>query len=159
MGASRLSLLAMNSAQRPVALRPALEAVARKCRASAQSVDGSLLRPQERRSLRRSRHLRATASRAGRRATGRCASSSPASSSAMPPSPAALTTSWCRQAPLQALDLINGVLLARGDTVIIEQDCYQGTINRLKRLGVHAVGIPLDRRRSASMCWCRSWRR
>jgi 2-aminoadipate transaminase len=46
---------------------------------------------------------------------------------------------------LQALDLINGVLLARGDTVIIEQDCYQGTINRLKRLGVHAVGIPLDR--------------
>src|SRR5262245_56976981 len=46
---------------------------------------------------------------------------------------------------LQALDLINGVLLARGDTVIIEQDCYQGTINRLKRLGVHTVGIPLDR--------------
>jgi 2-aminoadipate transaminase len=46
---------------------------------------------------------------------------------------------------LQALDLINGVLLARGDTVIIEQDCYQGTINRLKRLGVHMVGIPLDR--------------
>jgi 2-aminoadipate transaminase len=46
---------------------------------------------------------------------------------------------------LQALDLINGVLLARGDTVIIEQDCYQGTINRLKRLGVHAIGIPLDR--------------
>jgi len=29
--------------------------------------------------------------------------------------------------------------------VIIEQDCYQGTINRLKRIGVHAVGIPLDR--------------
>jgi 2-aminoadipate transaminase len=46
---------------------------------------------------------------------------------------------------LQALDLINGVLLARGDTVIIEQDCYQGTITRLKRLGVHAIGIPLDR--------------
>src|SRR5262249_56777684 len=46
---------------------------------------------------------------------------------------------------LQALDLINGVLLARGDTVIIEQDCYQGTINRLKRLGVQIVGIPLDR--------------
>jgi 2-aminoadipate transaminase len=46
---------------------------------------------------------------------------------------------------LQALDLINGVLLARGDTVIIEQDCYQGTINRLKRLGVNMIGIPLDR--------------
>src|SRR3981189_2729512 len=43
---------------------------------------------------------------------------------------------------LQALDLVNGVLLARGDTVIIEQDCYQGTINRLKRLGVNAAGIP-----------------
>src|SRR6187200_3570872 len=31
---------------------------------------------------------------------------------------------------LQALDLVNGVLLARGDTVVIEQDCYQGSINR-----------------------------
>ncbi len=45
---------------------------------------------------------------------------------------------------LQALDLVNGTLLARGDTVIIEQDCYQGTINRLNRLGVTVVGIPLD---------------
>jgi 2-aminoadipate transaminase len=46
---------------------------------------------------------------------------------------------------LQALDLINGVLLARGDTVIIEQESYQGSLNRLKRLGVNTVGIPLDR--------------
>jgi 2-aminoadipate transaminase len=46
---------------------------------------------------------------------------------------------------LQALDLVNGTLLARGDTVIIEQDCYQGSINRLTRLGVTPVGIPLDR--------------
>ena len=45
---------------------------------------------------------------------------------------------------LQALDLVNGVLLQRGDTVIIEQECYQGSINRLTRLGVNAVGIPLD---------------
>ncbi|MCX7312116.1 MAG: PLP-dependent aminotransferase family protein [Hyphomicrobiales bacterium] len=45
---------------------------------------------------------------------------------------------------LQALDLVNGVLLARGDTVIIEQDCYQGSINRLTKLGVDIVGIPLD---------------
>jgi len=45
---------------------------------------------------------------------------------------------------LQALDLVNGVLLARGDTVIIEQECYQGSINRLTRLGVNAIGIPLD---------------
>jgi 2-aminoadipate transaminase len=46
---------------------------------------------------------------------------------------------------LQALDLVNGTLLERGDTVIIEQDCYQGSINRLIRLGVTPVGIPLDR--------------
>jgi 2-aminoadipate transaminase len=45
---------------------------------------------------------------------------------------------------LQALDLVNGALLARGDTVIIEQDSYQGSLNRLKRLGVEMVGIPLD---------------
>src|SRR5262245_24406672 len=46
---------------------------------------------------------------------------------------------------LQALDLINATLLARGDTVIIEEDCYQGSINRLTRLGVTPVGIALDR--------------
>ncbi len=46
---------------------------------------------------------------------------------------------------LQALDLVNGVLLARGDTVLIEQETYQGSLNRLTRLGVKAVGVPLDR--------------
>ena len=46
---------------------------------------------------------------------------------------------------LQALDLVNATLLERGDTVIIEEDCYQGSINRLIRLGVTPVGIPLDR--------------
>lgn len=45
---------------------------------------------------------------------------------------------------LQALDLVNQTLLARGDTVIVEQDNYQGTLTRLARLGVEAVGIPLD---------------
>jgi 2-aminoadipate transaminase len=45
---------------------------------------------------------------------------------------------------LQALDLVNGALLQRGDTVIAEQDNYQGTLTRLQRLGVSAVGIPLD---------------
>jgi len=45
---------------------------------------------------------------------------------------------------LQALDLVNHTLLTRGDTVIIEQDTYQGSLTRLARLGVHAVGIPLD---------------
>ena len=46
---------------------------------------------------------------------------------------------------LQAIDLVNGTLLERGDTVVIEEDCYQGSINRLTRLGVTPVGIPLDR--------------
>ncbi len=46
---------------------------------------------------------------------------------------------------MQALDLVNGVFLARGDTAIIEQECYQGSINRLTRLGVNTIGIPLDR--------------
>src|SRR5260370_5245619 len=45
---------------------------------------------------------------------------------------------------LQALDLVNATLLARGDTVIIEQDTYEGALNRLTRLGVNVVGIPLD---------------
>ena len=45
---------------------------------------------------------------------------------------------------LQALDLVNQTLLARGDTVIVEQESYQGALNRLSRLGVTAVGVPLD---------------
>jgi 2-aminoadipate transaminase len=45
---------------------------------------------------------------------------------------------------LQALDLVNGILLTRGDTVIIEQDTYQGALTRLARRGVRAIGIPLD---------------
>ena len=45
---------------------------------------------------------------------------------------------------LQALDLVNQTLLARGDTVIVEQESYQGALNRLGRLGVTAVGVPLD---------------
>jgi 2-aminoadipate transaminase len=36
------------------------------------------------------------------------------------------------------------MLLTRGDTVIIEQATYEGALNRLQRLGVEAVGIPLD---------------
>jgi 2-aminoadipate transaminase len=45
---------------------------------------------------------------------------------------------------LQALDLVNQTLLAHGDTVIIERATYQGALTRLTRLGVNAVGIPLD---------------
>jgi len=46
---------------------------------------------------------------------------------------------------LQALDLVNAVFLQRGDTVLYEQESYEGSINRMKRLGVNIVGIPLDR--------------
>src|SRR5262245_22739083 len=46
---------------------------------------------------------------------------------------------------LQALDLVNGVFLQPGDTVVIERDCYQGTLNRYAKLGVTPVGVPLDR--------------
>jgi 2-aminoadipate transaminase len=45
---------------------------------------------------------------------------------------------------LQALDLINAVFCERGDTVIYEQESYQGSINRMTRMGVNVVGIPLD---------------
>src|SRR3954449_5359241 len=38
---------------------------------------------------------------------------------------------------LQALDLVNQTLLARGDTVLIEQETYQGSLNRLTRLGIN----------------------
>ena len=46
---------------------------------------------------------------------------------------------------LQALDLVNTTFLKRGDTVIIEEENYGGTISRLKRLGVNMVGIPLEK--------------
>jgi 2-aminoadipate transaminase len=45
---------------------------------------------------------------------------------------------------LQALDLINAVFLEKGDTVIVEQETYQGVLSRFARLGVEVVGIPLD---------------
>jgi len=45
---------------------------------------------------------------------------------------------------LQALDLVNNTLLTRGATVIVEQETYQGALQRLTRLGVNTVGIPLD---------------
>jgi 2-aminoadipate transaminase len=46
---------------------------------------------------------------------------------------------------LQAIDLVNGVFLSRGDTVVIEQENYGGCITRFARLGVNPVGIPLDK--------------
>ena len=45
---------------------------------------------------------------------------------------------------LQALDLVFEAFLEPGDTVIIEEACYGGTISRLQRLGVTYVGIEVD---------------
>jgi 2-aminoadipate transaminase len=44
----------------------------------------------------------------------------------------------------QAIDLINQVLLAPGDTVILEEFTYGGYLTKLKRIGVNIVGAPLD---------------
>jgi 2-aminoadipate transaminase len=46
---------------------------------------------------------------------------------------------------LQAIDLVNALFLARGDAVLIEQASYGGSLSRLARLGVNAVGVPADR--------------
>jgi 2-aminoadipate transaminase len=45
---------------------------------------------------------------------------------------------------LQGLDLVNEVLLERGDTVIMEQLTYSGAISRVRRRGAEVVGVPLD---------------
>ena len=44
----------------------------------------------------------------------------------------------------QAIDLVNGLLLERGDTVILEEFTYGGALTKLKRLGVNILGAPLD---------------
>ncbi len=46
---------------------------------------------------------------------------------------------------LQAIELINGMLLNRGDTVLVEEVTYFGSLNRLNRLGINSIGVPLDR--------------
>ncbi len=45
---------------------------------------------------------------------------------------------------LQGLDLVNALLVAPGDTVIVEQATYGGAITRLQRAGANIVGVPLD---------------
>src|SRR5215813_3285993 len=45
---------------------------------------------------------------------------------------------------MQGLELVNSLLLAKGDTILIEQETYAGALTKLSRLGVEAVGIPLD---------------
>ncbi len=45
---------------------------------------------------------------------------------------------------LQALDLVNAVFLSPGDTVVLEEANYHGTLARLERAGVRRLGVPLD---------------
>ncbi|MDU9007097.1 aminotransferase-like domain-containing protein [Sedimentitalea todarodis] len=45
---------------------------------------------------------------------------------------------------LQALDLVNRLLLNEGDTVIAEEASYGGALGRLKRLGVNCRGVRVD---------------
>ncbi|RAI61135.1 aminotransferase-like domain-containing protein [Roseicella frigidaeris] len=45
---------------------------------------------------------------------------------------------------LQGLDLVNSLLLERGDTVLVEELSYGGAITRLRALGVTVVPMPLD---------------
>ena len=45
---------------------------------------------------------------------------------------------------LQALDLVNTLLLQKGDTVLVEEATYGGAISRLESLGVKHEGVKLD---------------
>ena len=45
---------------------------------------------------------------------------------------------------LQVLDLVNAAFIEPGDIVIVEADCYAGTLSRLKAAGAHHVGVDLD---------------
>jgi len=90
----------------------------------------------------------------GPQATARCASFSPPSSRATPGLSCSFDDILIVSGSLQALDLVNGVLLARGDTVIIEQESYQGALTRLARLGVE--GGRHSARPATACAWMRS---
>lgn len=45
---------------------------------------------------------------------------------------------------LLGLDFVNAALVAPGDTVIVEQATYGGTLSRLQRLKANVVGVPVD---------------
>ena len=45
---------------------------------------------------------------------------------------------------MQGLELVNSLLLTRGDTILIEQETYGGALTKLTRIGANIVGIPLD---------------
>ena len=45
---------------------------------------------------------------------------------------------------LQGLDLVNNLLVGEGDTVLVEQETYGGTLTRLARFNANVIGVPLD---------------
>lgn len=45
---------------------------------------------------------------------------------------------------MQGLELVNSLLLTKGDTVLIEKETYGGALTKLSRLGVDVIGVPLD---------------
>ena len=45
---------------------------------------------------------------------------------------------------MQGLELVNSLLLGKGDTVLIEQETYGGALTKLVKLGINTIGIPLD---------------
>ena len=44
----------------------------------------------------------------------------------------------------QGLDMISSMLVNPGDTVLTEEFCYQGAMNRFRKLGAKLVGMKLD---------------
>ena len=44
----------------------------------------------------------------------------------------------------QGIDMISKLLVNPGDTVLVEEFCYQGAINRFRKLGANVVGMKLD---------------
>jgi 2-aminoadipate transaminase len=44
----------------------------------------------------------------------------------------------------QGIDVISRIFLEPGDTVLLEEFCYAGAINRFRKLGANLVGLPLD---------------
>ncbi|HEY6431128.1 MAG TPA: PLP-dependent aminotransferase family protein [Acetobacteraceae bacterium] len=44
----------------------------------------------------------------------------------------------------QGIDVVSRLLIRPGDTVLLEEFCYAGAINRFKKLGAKLVALPLD---------------
>jgi 2-aminoadipate transaminase len=45
----------------------------------------------------------------------------------------------------QGLELVNSLLLEKGDTIIVEEASYGGFLSRVKRFGVNMIPLPLDK--------------